>query len=99
MMCERYLTMADLRCALKESRVKEMFGSGTACVVSPVGRILYQGENLHIPCQEDFPQLSSRLMKELTDIQVRSHPTGHRHQFNVYSTLVQRNLIQPVCAQ
>ena len=43
-MCERYLTMADLRCALKEGRVKEMFGSGTACVVSPVGRILYQGE-------------------------------------------------------
>uniref|UniRef100_A0A8C7T317 Branched-chain-amino-acid aminotransferase n=1 Tax=Oncorhynchus mykiss TaxID=8022 RepID=A0A8C7T317_ONCMY len=68
--CERYLTMADLRCALKEGRVKEMFGSGTACVVSPVGRILYQGENLHIPCQEDFPQLASRLMKELTDIQI-----------------------------
>ncbi|CAB1345766.1 unnamed protein product [Coregonus sp. 'balchen'] len=67
--CERYLTMADLRCALKESRVKEMFGSGTACVVSPVGRVLYQGENLHIPCQEDCPQLASRLMKELTDIQ------------------------------
>lgn len=36
--------MADLRQALEENRVKEMFGSGTACVVSPVGRILYQGE-------------------------------------------------------
>lgn len=41
---ERYLTMADLQQALEENRVREMFGSGTACVVSPVGRILYQGE-------------------------------------------------------
>ena len=46
---ERYLTMAELCRALREQRVKEMFGSGTACVVCPVGRILYQGEvhNLH----------------------------------------------------
>ncbi|KAL0962641.1 hypothetical protein UPYG_G00343170 [Umbra pygmaea] len=72
--CERYLTMEDLRRALMESRVEEMFGSGTACVVSPVGRILYQGENLYIPFQEDCPQLASRLNKELTDIQYgRTH--------------------------
>ncbi|KAI5093935.1 branched-chain-amino-acid aminotransferase, cytosolic isoform X1 [Silurus meridionalis] len=41
---ERYLTMADLCAALEEKRVKEMFGSGTACVVSHVGRVLYQGQ-------------------------------------------------------
>uniref|UniRef100_A0A8C1J2N1 Branched-chain-amino-acid aminotransferase n=3 Tax=Cyprinus carpio TaxID=7962 RepID=A0A8C1J2N1_CYPCA len=75
---ERYLTMADLRQALEENRVKEMFGSGTACVVSPVGRILYQGENLHIPCEGSFPPLASRLLKELTDIQVR-HYTHLQH--------------------
>uniref|UniRef100_A0A3B1IPT5 Branched-chain-amino-acid aminotransferase n=1 Tax=Astyanax mexicanus TaxID=7994 RepID=A0A3B1IPT5_ASTMX len=67
---ERYLTMADLRLALEEERVKEMFGSGTACVVSPVGRVLYQGENLQIPCESNCPPLVSRLLKELTDIQV-----------------------------
>ncbi|KAM6986223.1 branched-chain-amino-acid aminotransferase, cytosolic [Aplochiton taeniatus] len=66
---ERSLTMADLRQALKEERVKEMFGSGTACVVSPVGRILYQGENLHVPCEGNNPPLASRLLRELSDIQ------------------------------
>ncbi|XP_062851669.1 branched-chain-amino-acid aminotransferase, cytosolic isoform X2 [Trichomycterus rosablanca] len=66
---ERYLTMADLRLALEENRVKEMFGSGTACVVSPVGRILYQDENLQIPCEGNCSSLVSRLQKELTDIQ------------------------------
>nr|XP_023672487.1 branched-chain-amino-acid aminotransferase, cytosolic isoform X1 [Paramormyrops kingsleyae] len=73
---ERCITMADLLRALKENRVKEIFGSGTACVVSPVGRILYQGENLLIPCKEDFPPLASRLVKELTDIQYGRTPSA-----------------------
>ncbi|KAF5890788.1 branched-chain-amino-acid aminotransferase, cytosolic, partial [Clarias magur] len=66
---ERYLTMAALCLALKDCRVREMFGSGTACVVSRVGRVLYQGENLQIPCAEESESLVSRLLKELTDIQ------------------------------
>ncbi|XP_044198615.1 branched-chain-amino-acid aminotransferase, cytosolic isoform X1 [Thunnus albacares] len=66
---ERYLTMSQLCCALKQQRVKEMFGSGTACMVCPIGHIVYQGENLHIPCQEENSQLASRIAKELTDIQ------------------------------
>ncbi|RXN00881.1 Branched-chain-amino-acid aminotransferase, cytosolic [Acipenser ruthenus] len=41
---ERYLTMGDLTAALKENRVKEMFGAGTACIVCPVGCILYKGD-------------------------------------------------------
>ncbi|KAL0612040.1 Branched-chain-amino-acid aminotransferase, cytosolic, partial [Plecturocebus cupreus] len=41
---ERYLTMDDLTTALEENRVREMFGSGTACVVCPVSDILYKGE-------------------------------------------------------
>lgn len=72
---ERYLTMADLRLALEEKRVKEMFGSGTACVVSPVGHVLYQGENLQIPCESNCPLLVSRLLKELTDIQYGRTPS------------------------
>ncbi|CDQ83932.1 unnamed protein product [Oncorhynchus mykiss] len=94
--CERYLTMADLCCALKEGRVKEMFGSVTACVVSPVGRILYQGENLHIPCQEDFPQLASRLMKELNDVQVRWSQTLIQCLFHVGSTSFNSTRVCPV---
>lgn len=41
---ERYVTMSDLIAALKENRVKEMFGAGTACVVCPISTILYLGE-------------------------------------------------------
>lgn len=41
---ERTITMPDLIKGLEEKRVKEIFGSGTACVVCPVDRILYQGK-------------------------------------------------------
>uniref|UniRef100_A0A3Q3W7R8 Branched-chain-amino-acid aminotransferase n=1 Tax=Mola mola TaxID=94237 RepID=A0A3Q3W7R8_MOLML len=37
---ERYLTMSQLFSALKQQRVKEMFGSGTACMIRPTGRII-----------------------------------------------------------
>uniref|UniRef100_A0A8C5G3W4 Branched-chain-amino-acid aminotransferase n=1 Tax=Gouania willdenowi TaxID=441366 RepID=A0A8C5G3W4_GOUWI len=41
---ERYLTMSQLCSALEQQRVKEMFGSGTAVTVCPIGRIVYMGE-------------------------------------------------------
>ncbi|XP_072000908.1 branched-chain-amino-acid aminotransferase, cytosolic isoform X2 [Engystomops pustulosus] len=64
---ERYMTMAQLVQALQEGRVQEMFGAGTACVVCPVGRILYKSQNLEIPTNEN--KLAARFLKELTDIQ------------------------------
>lgn len=66
---ERPVTMAQLVKGLKENRVKELFGSGTACVVCPVGRILYKGENLQIPVLENGHKLAKQLMDSLTDIQ------------------------------
>ncbi|XP_069346392.1 branched-chain-amino-acid aminotransferase, cytosolic isoform X6 [Eulemur rufifrons] len=66
---ERYLTMDDLTTALEENRVREMFGSGTACVVCPVSDILYKGEPMHIPTMENGPKLASRILGKLTDIQ------------------------------
>ncbi|KAM3832737.1 branched-chain-amino-acid aminotransferase, cytosolic [Vipera latastei] len=66
---ERYITMSDLTTALKEKRVMEMFGAGTACVVCPVSTILYLGENLHIPTMENGPQIATRFWNQLSDIQ------------------------------
>ncbi|XP_007441991.2 branched-chain-amino-acid aminotransferase, mitochondrial-like, partial [Python bivittatus] len=66
---ERIITMSDLIKGLEEKRVKEVFGSGTACVVCPVDRILYQGKNYHIPTMENGPEMAKRFLKELTDIQ------------------------------
>ncbi|XP_076708843.1 branched-chain-amino-acid aminotransferase, cytosolic isoform X3 [Callospermophilus lateralis] len=66
---ERYLTMDDLITALEGNRVREMFGSGTACVVCPVSDILYKGETIHIPTMENGPKLTTRILDKLTDIQ------------------------------
>lgn len=66
---ERYLTMDDLTTALEGNRVREMFGSGTACVVCPVSDILYKGETIHIPTMENGPKLAGRILDKLTDIQ------------------------------
>ncbi len=59
---------------LKEGRVKEMFGAGTACVVCPIKLIVYQGEKLHIPTMDEGAPITNRFLKELTDIQVRENP-------------------------
>ena len=51
---ERYLTMDDLTTAVEENRVREMFGSGTTCVVCPVSTILHKDETIHIPTMEEW---------------------------------------------
>lgn len=38
------MNMKDLLGALDAGRVLEVFGAGTACVVCPVGRLLYRGK-------------------------------------------------------
>lgn len=54
----------------------EMFGVGTACVVSPVGKILYKNkdlgdyEELPIPTDTHKPNLMQRLFQTITGIQV-----------------------------
>uniref|UniRef100_A0AC34F3P3 Branched-chain-amino-acid aminotransferase n=1 Tax=Panagrolaimus sp. ES5 TaxID=591445 RepID=A0AC34F3P3_9BILA len=72
---ERYPTMEELRRGIKEKRVLQVFGAGTACVVSPVGRILYknqktkQHEELLIPTMESKPDIMQRLYDTIVDIQ------------------------------
>lgn len=41
---ERTMVMKELLEALDGGRVLEVFGAGTACVVCPVGSLLYQGQ-------------------------------------------------------
>lgn len=72
---ERFLTMGEVRKAIKEGRMMEMFGAGTACVVSPVGNIVYKNrakgvyEDLQIPTMENSPNLMQRFFETITDIQ------------------------------
>ncbi|MFH4978299.1 hypothetical protein AB6A40_005008 [Gnathostoma spinigerum] len=72
---ERYVGFQEIRDAIKEKRMYEMFGTGTACVVSPVGKILYRPkgsedfEELIIPTMEHKPNLMQKLYNTILDIQ------------------------------
>ncbi|RIB03080.1 aminotransferase [Gigaspora rosea] len=46
---ERKITMSEVVKALKEGRLREMFGSGTACIVTPIKEINYRGQDLKVP--------------------------------------------------
>lgn len=52
---ERHMTMPELRDLIKAGRVVEMFGAGTACIVSPIKAIGYEGEDLNIPLDPKDP--------------------------------------------
>ena len=46
-----------------------MFGCGTACVICPVDRIVYEGKELYIPTMDTGAHLCNRYLNELADIQ------------------------------
>lgn len=71
---ETDISMKSFVRALKEGRVKEVFGSGTACVVSPVDKILYEGQDLHIGSGYDQTSLAQKLYDTLLDIQYYRTP-------------------------
>ncbi|KAJ7102175.1 branched-chain amino acid aminotransferase II [Mycena belliarum] len=50
---ERGVTMREVKAAAAAGRLVEMFGAGTAVVISPVDRIGYMGEDVHIPTGKD----------------------------------------------
>jgi len=63
---ERKITMGEVMEAQEEGRLLEMFGSGTAAVVSPVGGLHYGGKLHQIATPEDG--LAVRLMAAMSDI-------------------------------
>jgi branched-chain amino acid aminotransferase len=50
---ERDITMAEVIAAQKEGRLKEVFGSGTAAIVSPVNNIGFEGTDIPVPVGAD----------------------------------------------
>lgn len=61
---------------LRYLQLLELFGCGTACVVSPVNRIHYMGEDINIPTMKQHNPMFEQLKAELTDIQYgrKEHP-------------------------
>ncbi|PNF21393.1 Branched-chain-amino-acid aminotransferase, cytosolic [Cryptotermes secundus] len=73
---ERSIPMSEVVHLLSENRLLELFGAGTACVVSPVASISYRGETLHIPTERHKYPIYAKFRQTLTDIQYGrvSHP-------------------------
>lgn len=71
---EGSVTMSELICALGEGRIHEMFGAGTAAVVSPIKTIHYKNKDWNIPLDPANPEsqagpLAWRLWETITKIQ------------------------------
>ena len=67
---ERGVTMAEVESAVQKGELVELFGAGTAAVISPVDRIGYLGKDIQIPVGEDgMGPLSRSFWNELAGIQ------------------------------
>ena len=73
---ERQIAMKEVKEAAQSGRLVEMFGAGTAAVISPVDRVGYLGEDIHIPIGPDgMGPVSRALWKELTGRQTGRIPS------------------------
>jgi branched-chain amino acid aminotransferase len=61
---ERPVSMAEVKEASKNGSLLELFGAGTAAVISPVDRIGYLGEDVHIPTLNGGMGLVAKAMWE-----------------------------------
>lgn len=76
---ERTITMEEVVQANQKGELVEVTGLGTAALVSPVGKIEYRGEQIHIPLLVDgkMGPVAKRVWNALTDIQY-----GRRQRLN-----------------
>ena len=65
---ERLLSVDELFAALKEGRLEEAWGTGTAAVVSPIGRLMYNDEE-YVINGEKIGEVTQKLYDILTGIQ------------------------------
>ena len=70
---ERLIDVNDLMADIRAGKVTEAFGSGTAAVITPVGRLSYQGETLHLSCGR-VGQVTQRIYDTLVSIQTGNLP-------------------------
>ena len=65
---ERLLSVDELFDAVKEGRLEEAWGTGTAAVVSPIGRLMYDGVE-YVINNEQIGEVTQKLYDILTGIQ------------------------------
>ena len=76
----RRVTVEEIVDAAKNGSLKEIFGAGTAAVISPVSAFSYKGEVFDLP--EVADSYAARFKEQLTAIQnnLAPDPHGWRHQ-------------------
>ncbi|MGB5370398.1 MAG: branched-chain amino acid aminotransferase [Flavobacteriaceae bacterium] len=76
----RKITVTEVVEAAKKGTLKEMFGAGTAAVISPISGFGYRGNDYEIPDQDNG--FGARLKKRITDIQYNrtEDPFGWRYR-------------------
>jgi branched-chain amino acid aminotransferase len=70
---ERRISIDEVKKAAASKELKEVFGTGTAAVISPVGELTFQGNKIIINKKEIGP-IAGRLYKEITEIQSGDKP-------------------------
>lgn len=73
---ERPVTIDEVLASARDGMLREVFGTGTAAVISPVGELAYKGERIRVHDGEVGP-LSQRLFNTLSDIQRGRMPDRH----------------------
>jgi len=75
---ERQVTLSEVLDACRDGRMVEMFGSGTAAIISPVAGLKYNGELFNVPTPEY--SLANKLLEQLTGIyygKISPHPWAY----------------------
>ncbi|MGH7965296.1 MAG: branched-chain amino acid aminotransferase [Candidatus Binatia bacterium] len=73
---ERPISITEVLTAARNGRLREVFGTGTAAVISPVSELCYQGESVTIGNGGVGP-LAQRLFDEISAIQRGLKPDPH----------------------
>ena len=64
---ERPVSIDEVASAARDGTLREVWGTGTAAVVQPVGELSYRGERI-VP-GDSGGEMASRLLKAITDLQ------------------------------
>ena len=70
---ERLLSVDELMAAAESGALEEAWGTGTAAVVSPIGRLCYEDKDF-IVSNNQIGELTQKLYDELTGIQWGKKP-------------------------
>lgn len=68
---EREISMREVADAADKGDLLEMFGAGTAAIVSPVDRVGYNGNDIHVPVGDGGAgPVTKAVLERITDIQM-----------------------------